>query len=473
VSTSIGFSENEEAVKFVSENNIKIVNLCHVPEDGRLKTLSFSAADRMRLLEILDLGERVDGSSLFSFIEPDQSDVYIAPRISKVFINHFASVPTLNIMCDYLDENGKPLNVAPMNVLRRAESKLHSSVRIRMKALAELEFYIISKLDTETLFLGESDKNYHESAPFCEFENVRNEILASLADISIATKYGHSEVGRILTGDDWFAEQHEIEFMAKDMGDMAETVPLAKWIVRNVCSNHDTSASFSPKILLGHAGTGMHIHLCGVRNGENIITDRNGTLSQAAVKMIGGILRFATSLASFGNTTPVSYLRFIERKESPMQICWSERDRLALIRIPLWWNHRKRREKKENYLETFEYRAPDAFANTCLLFAALVTAAGYGLQNPKEATEIAKDFHVNTRDNGHKRLKTLPRSCSEAADNLEKDRRFYEADGVFPGRLIDKTIEKLRAFDDRGLRKKLARKPHEVDNLLKQYLHYG
>jgi glutamine synthetase len=466
-------SENKEVAKFVSENNIKIVNLCHVPEDGRLKTLSFSAASKRRLQQILDLGERVDGSSLFSSIEPGQSDIYIVPRLTKVFINHFASVPTLNIMCDYLDENGEPLNVAPMSVLRRAEERLYSSVDIKLKALVELEFYIISKSRGERLFPAEPDKNYHESAPFSEFENIRNEILGSLADVNIATKYGHAEVGRIQAEGNSLAEQHEIEFMTKDVGEMAAIVPLAKWIVRNVCSNHGTSASFSPKITLEHAGTGMHIHLCGIRNGKNVIVDRNGTLSHDALKMIGGILRFAPSLASFGNTTPVSYLRFIERKESPMHICWSARDRLALIRIPLWWSHRKRREKKENCLETFEYRAPDAFTNTCLLFAALAIAVGYGLQNPKEAMRIAEDFHVDARDNGHKRLKALPRSCSEAADNLEKDRRFYEADGVFPERLIDKTIEKLRAYDDRDLRKKLARKPHEVDDLLKQYLHYG
>jgi glutamine synthetase len=467
------FSGKEDVVKFVSEKGIKIVNLCHVPEDGRLKTLSFSATDRTRLLEILDLGERVDGSSLFSFIDPGQSDIYLSPMPGKAFVNTFASIPTLNVLCDYLDENGKPLNVAPANVLKRAEERLRSSSHVTLKALAELEFYIISKLEAETFLPKVQDENYHESAPFARFENIRNEILATLAEQGIATKYGHCEVGRMLTVDNMLMEQHEIEFMVKDLEEMAETVTLAKWIVRNACSNRGLSPSFSPKISMEHAGTGMHIHLCGVRNEDNVIGASDGTLSDEALKMIGGILRFAPSLAAFGNTTPVSYLRFIARKESPMHICWSSRNRLALIRIPLWWNYLQGNIERRSWRRTFEYRAPDAFANIYFLLAALAVAIDYGLQNPKEAKKIAENLHVDGGSSEHGRLKTLPHSCTETAENLQKDRQFYEADGVFPKRLIDKTIEKLKAYNDRGLWRKLAGRPDEVDALLGQYLYYG
>lgn len=468
-----GFSQNVEVVKFVSDNSIKIANLCHVPQDGRLKTLSFSATDEKRLLEMLDFGERVDGSSLFSFIEPGRSDIYIKPRIGRVFINPFATVPTLNILCDYLDEKGNPLNIAPVNVLKRAEKKLHSSVGFELKAMCELEFYIMSRLESETLFAGMADKNYHDSAPFVRFENVRNEIMAALANVGIATKYGHSEAGRILTEDNMLLEQHEIELIPGDMGEMAETVTIAKWVVRNVCSNHGVSASFSPKIAMTHAGSGMHIHMCGIKDNENVLAGKDGALSDCALKMIGGILRFAPSLAAFGNTVPVSYLRFISTKESPMSICWGARNRLALIRIPLWWDYRIEYPKKEDCRRTFEYRAPDAFASTYLILAALTIAADYGVQNPKDALKIAQDSHADAKNSGQKRFKALPCSCSESADNLEEDRRFYEADDVFPKRLVDKTIEKLKAYDDRELWKGLIGKPHEVDSLLRQYLHYG
>jgi glutamine synthetase len=105
----LSFSEREDVAKFVSDKSIKILNFCHIPEDGRMKTLSFSVEDSDRVEEILEFGERFDGSSLFSFIEPSKSDLYLAPDLSKAFLNPFASVPTLNMLCNYLDENGRPL----------------------------------------------------------------------------------------------------------------------------------------------------------------------------------------------------------------------------------------------------------------------------------------------------------------------------------------------------------------------------
>jgi glutamine synthetase len=467
------FSEKQEIVRFILEKGIKVLNLCHIPEDGRLKTLSFSATDKNRVYEVLEFGERVDGSNLFSFIEAGKSDIYIMPNMDRAFANPFSTIPTLNILCDYLDEHGKPLDIAPKNVLARAEDKLRSSNGIILKALAELEFYVLSKQGNEMLFPGIPDKNYHESAPFTKFEGLRNEVLVTLADVGIATKYGHSEVGRVFSKGDILMEQQEVEFLPQNLAEMAETIAIAKWVIRNICVKYGVSVSFSPKISLDHVGTGMHIHLCALKNGENIVANPNGTLSTEALKMIGGILKFAPSLTAFGNTTPVSYLRFISRKESPMQICWSARNRLALIRIPLWWSFAKKGEEKGNIKETFEYRAPDPLANAYLLFAGIALAVNYGLENSEDALKMAEDLHIEATGGKRKRLRILPRSCSESAKNLMKDRRLYEANGVFSKKLIDKTIDNLRAYRDKDLWKNLADKPEKIENVLKQYLHYG
>lgn len=465
------FSEKEDVIKFISENNIRILNLCHIPEDGRLKTLSFSSADKNRVYEILEFGERVDGSSLFSFIEQGKSDIYIMPRISRAFVNPFATLPTLNILCDYLDEEGKPLDIAPRNVLGRAEKKLHSSSGIVLQALAELEYYVFSKQQAETLFPGAPDKNYHESTPFAKFEDLRSEVLAMLNIVGIPTKYSHSEVGRKIK-DHIVMEQHEIELAPQSLTDMADTIAIAKWMIRNICARHGVSVTFIPKVSLNHAGNGMHIHLCGLKKGKNVVANLDGTLSSEALKMIGGILKFAPSLAAFGNPTPVSYLRFIARKESPMHICWSARNRLALIRIPLWWSF-KRGTQTNGCRETFEYRAPDPFADAYLLFAGLALAANYGFEHPDEALKIAGNLHVELGSANEKGLRLLPRSCSEAAENLRKDRQLYEADGVFSKKLVDKTVEKLQAYNDGHLWKELSEKTDRVEKLITQYLHYG
>ena len=466
-------STKEDVIKLIREKNIKIINLCHIPEDCRLKTLSFTAQNKGRIREILEFGERVDGSSLFSYIDPDRSDIYIMPKLESAFINPFSSTPTLNILCEYLDEHGKPLDVAPQNVLSRAEEKLHASTSVTLNALAELEFYIVNKQEETAFPRGLSERNYHESAPFAEFEDLRNEVLVSLADIGIATKYGHSEVGRFYSETGHVMEQHEIEFIPQKLRKMAETITVAKWVIRNICAKYGASVSFSPKLALEHAGNGMHIHLCAIRRNENIIADSNGNLTMKAKQMIGGILKFASSLTAFGNTIPISYLRLISRKESPMQICWGTRNRSALVRIPLWWSFRGNIREIEGCRQTFEYRAPDSSANTRLLFAGIAVAVEYGLKNPKEATKTAEELSIKNLAKKAKEYKLLPQSCDEAAKNLERDRDYYEANGVFPKKVIDGIISKLESYKDKGLWKKLADKPEEIHEMLWEYSHSG
>jgi glutamine synthetase len=465
-------STKEDIIRLVQKKDIRILNLCHIPEDCRLKTLSFTIKNKERIQEILEFGERVDGSNLFSYIDPNNSDIYITPQTETAFINPFSSTPTLNILCKYLDENGKPLDIAPENILFRAEEKLLSSTGITLKALAELEFYIIYKQE-ETVFQQAPERNYHESMPFTKFENLRNEALITLADVGIATKYGHVEVGRFHSKTGYTMEQHEIEFLPQSLSKMAETVTIAKWIIRNTCTKHGVQVSFSPKPVLEHAGNGMHIHLYGLKKDKNIITDSKGNLTVKAKQMIGGILKFAQSLTAFGNTTPVSYLRFISRKESPADICWGTRNRLALIRIPLWWSFREDIEGTGSHVRTFEFRAPDPSSHTYLLFAGIAVAVEYGLENPKKAIKIAEDLNAEKIVKRNRKYKALPLSCSESAKNLQKDRSYYEADGVFPKRVTDGIISKLESYKDGNLQKKLVNNPEKIEELLLQYLNCG
>jgi glutamine synthetase len=469
----LGFAGKDDAVKFVAERNVKLLNLCHVPEDGRLKMLAFAASDEKRVRQVLEFGERVDGSSLFSFIDPHKSDIYVMPKVDSAFMNPFSTVPTLNILCRYLDEDGRPLEVAPENVLLRAEERLRASTDVTLKALAELEFFIIAKSETELPFPTFPDKNYHESAPFSRFEQVRNEILVTLSEIGIETKYAHSEVGKIIEKDGTVMEQHEIEFAPQGLVGMAEAVAVTKWMIRNICAKHGVSVTFSPKINLEHAGNGMHVHLCGLKNGRNIVEDADGRLSIDAKEMIGGILRFAPSLAAFGNPTPVSYLRFLAHKESPMSIGWGARNRLALIRIPLWWTFKRTGEEADLCRRTFEYRAPDATANVHLLFAGLAMAVLYGLKNHEESLKVAEELHLEESEGKKRRFKRLPMSCSESATNLKRDRKYYEAEGVFPRSVIDGTVKRLKAYKDSDMAQKLKEEPQKIEKLMQAYLHYG
>jgi glutamine synthetase len=216
----------------------------------------------------------------------------------------------------------------------------------------------------------------------------------------------------------------------------------------------------------------MHLHLCGLKDGNNIFAKVGDELSTEAKQVIGGILKLSPSLTAFGNTIPPSYLRFISRKESPTSVSWGTRNRAALIRIPLWWSFNREDNERDPCKRTIEFRAPDPSANIFLLLAAIAVAANYGLRNSEEAIKIAEELSadVHGRDGDYP---PLPLSCAEAADKLEKDKTYYEDAEVFPATVINVTIRELRSHDDKGLWRRLSNKPDEVEAVLQRYLDYG
>ena len=96
-------------------------------------------------------------------------------------------------------------------------------------------------------------------------------------------------------------------------------------------------ATFAPKIEEGVAGNGLHFHMELIRDGHNIMTDGDGSLSEEARRLIGGLVYYASTLSAFGNTVASSFLRLVPNQEAPTRICWSHANRSALIRVPLGW----------------------------------------------------------------------------------------------------------------------------------------
>ena len=108
-----------DIVRFIEENEIRMVNFMYPAGDGRLKTLNFVINNLAYLDAILTCGERVDGSSLFPFIEAGSSDLYVLPRFSTAFLDPFAEIPTLSMLCSYFNKDGEPLESSPENTLRK------------------------------------------------------------------------------------------------------------------------------------------------------------------------------------------------------------------------------------------------------------------------------------------------------------------------------------------------------------------
>ncbi|HDJ34180.1 MAG TPA: glutamine synthetase [Bacteroidetes bacterium] len=473
-----------DLVQFAEENGIEMVNFRYVAEDGKLKTLNFIINSRAYLDTILAAGERVDGSSLFSFIEPGASDLYVVPRYRTAFVNPFSDIPSLEIMASFYTREGTPLASSPDNVLRKAARHFTEKTGYRFKALGELEYYVNSQHDPRYPLIDQ--KGYHQSKPFAKFEDLRLEALRLTAMAGGRIKYGHSEVGSFSTETEDF-EQHEIEFLPVDVEDAADQMHIARWILRMLSYRHGVEVSFAPKITVGKAGSGMHIHMLLEKNGKNVMTD-GVRLSDTARKMIAGILDLAGALTAFGNTIPTSYLRLVPHQEAPTSICWGDRNRSVLVRVPLGWTGTANMVedanpgmKNDKFLtedkQTIEFRAPDGSADIYSLLAGLVVAARHGLEMD-HALELARRLYVdvNIFDEKHKskaeKLEHLPASCWESAMNLEKKRAVFEKDGVFPASLIDHVIKKLRSYQDENLSERLCGKEEEIHRLVLKYIHY-
>lgn len=475
----------QDIIDFVIGNDIEMLNFRYVAADGKLKSLNFVINDLEHLNQILTTGERVDGSSLFPFIGAGSSDLYVVPRYRTAFVNPFEEIPSLDILCSYYNNEGKPLESSPSYILRKAHDEFKAKTGYTFKALGELEYYIIADIDENEFFPAEDQKGYHASDPYGKFEFIRKEAMHLIAMCGGKIKYGHSEVGNF-TDDNYYYEQQEIEFSPCEAESAADQMVIAKWILRKLCSDYEVNLSFAPKITVGKAGSGLHIHMLLEKDGKNMMI-QNDKLSDDAKKMIAGLLDLSDALTAFGNTIPTSYLRLVPHQEAPTNICWGDRNRSVLVRVPLGWTgdvnmilHANPQEKSEVKLgdskQTVEIRSGDGSADIHLYIAGIIVAAQHGLQMPN-ALEKAEELYVsvNIFKDEHKeklkQLKNLPMSCYESALALEEKREYFEKNGIFQAGLIDSTVEMLKSYNDEKLSEELYGKHDEIYKLVMKYLH--
>ncbi len=472
-----------DLMRFIEEFGIQMLNFRYPGSDGKLKTLNFSITDRAHLDRLLSAGERVDGSNLFTSIDPSSSDLYVVPRFRTAFVNPFCEILTVDVLCSFYSHDGTKLAGAPEHIAASAQEALKITTGFTMEAMGELEYYVF--FDLHNLYPGTVRRGYHESSPFSKGESLRIQAMQAIAQAGGKIKYGHSEVGYVFTKNNCM-EQHEIEFLPVSLEDAADQIMIAKWVLRMIGHSHGLTVTFAPKIAYGHAGSGLHIHTRLMRNGKNaMVTDR--AINETARKMIAGYLSMASSITAFGNTVPVSYLRLVPHQEAPTCICWGERNRSALVRVPLGWLHDRSMmhdanpHEKEKYShdergQTIEYRGGDGSADIYLMLAGLAVAARYGFER-EDSLELAKKLHVNVNIFDQKassiqtELPHLPTSCSESADYLEKDRAIYESNSVFPPVVIDDTLRKLRSYNDKGLSDELYGKEEDIRKLVEKYIH--
>lgn len=298
-------------------------------------------------------------------------------------------------------------------------------------------------------------------------------------------KYGHAEVGNFAANGKIF-EQNEIEFLPIPAVEAADNLMIAKWIIRTLGAQLGYDVTFAPKITTGKAGSGLHIHFKIMKDGHNLMVE-NGRISDVARRAIAGILEYAPAITAMGNKVPTSYLRLVPHQEAPTSVCWGDRNRSVLVRVPLGWTGEGDMCCEANpqqgatqtacpERQTVELRSGDGSADVYELMAAIAVGARKGLEDPK-ALEKAEQTYVNVNihsEAGKEKLATLkglPDSCMASADALEKVRGAFEEKEVFAPRLIDGILRQLRSYDDADLRADIAANPDLQSELVARFWH--
>jgi glutamine synthetase len=423
---------SDTLVDVFRDRRLRVLSLMHVGGDGWPRTLDFVPRDDVHLRDVLEAGERADGSSLFPGmgIPVGASDIVLRPRLGTGFVDPFAEVPTLVVLCGHEDRHGAPLPQSPDTIVRRAFARCREETGIELHALGEVE-YFLGKRSEERDVYGEADRGYHAASPFVFGQPLRRQALLSLAEMGVGVKYAHSEVGYVepLEGQGLIWEQHEIELALAPLPEAADAIVLTQWVVRNLAQRSGYRCTTDPMVMAGHPGNGLHVHLAPCRDG---VAERR--IGEPARRLIAGLVRHGAGLMAFGNRDDASYLRLGQGLEAPGSVFWGDSDRRALVRIPVVAAAVDGRAAPP----TVEFRLPDGSALPHLLMAGIAQA----MVAARDVDDLDGLLERTSRDSAD--ATPVPRGFDQAADALAADQRPLEAGGVFPDGLIENAIATLR-----------------------------
>jgi glutamine synthetase len=349
-----------------------------------------------------------DGSSIEGFIRTVESDMLLRPDLStfRVFPWGDEQQRVGRLICDIVLPDGTPFPGDPRGVLRRQLSRAAQRGYV-MRTGVEIEFFLFKqgaegRPSTETHDVG----SYFDLTPVDLGEDARRAIVDALEAMGFEVEASHHEIA---------PGQHEIDLRSSDALRTADDIATLRFVVRNVAQRYGLHASFMPKPLFGHAGSGMHTHQSLARDGVNVFHDPQGDfgLSAVAHQYIAGLLTHARALCAITNPLVNSYKRLVHGFEAPMHVSWSLKNRSPLVRVPA----------RRGTGTRVEFRSPDPSANPYLALAGMLAAGLDGIEQqmpPREPVD-ANIASISHREQRRLRIDELPGDLHEACDALEGD----------------------------------------------------
>ncbi len=436
-----------EALEWSRKSQAKMVDLKFTDLLGAWQhmTLPLSAFGE----DAFEEGLGFDGSSIRGWQGISESDMLLFPQADTAILDPFTETPTISILCEIVDPlTHEPYAKDPRRLARRAEEYLRSTgVADTAYFGPESEFFVFDSVaydmsinnayyevdsaeghwNSGTSGLGYTvrpKEGYFPPSPSDTLHDLRSEMVLTLESLGIPCEFHHHEVA---TGG-----QCEIDMRFGTLTRMADQVMTYKYVVKNVARRHGKTATFMPKPLFGDNGSGMHCHQSLWKEGATLMADPSGYagLSATARSYVGGILAHAPALLAFCAPTTNSYRRLVPGYEAPVNLVYSQRNRSACIRIPMYSQSPKAKR--------IEFRCPDPTANPYLAFSAMLMA---GLDGIEKGMDPGAPSDYDLFEESHGDVPQVPGSLAESLDALEADHAFLTKGGVFSEELIKTWID--------------------------------
>ncbi len=461
----------KEVLDFAKQNRVEIVDLrfCDLP--GLWQHFSISVNEFNEGL--FEDGIGFDGSSIRGFQTIDESDMLLFPDPDTAFMDPFTALPTLNLICNVKDPiTRQPYSRDPRYVAQKAEMYLKSTgIADTSYWGPEIEFYVLDNIRFDQsynygfYYIDSVEGNWNSGAdekpnlgykprykegyfpvpPMDHMQDIRSEMVRTLEKAGIQVEVHHHEVGT--------AGQCEIDMRFNTLTTMADRVLMYKYIIKNVGRKHGKTVTVMPKPIFQDNGSGMHTHQSLWKAGKNVFYDPNnyGLISDTTRYYIGGLLKHAPALCAFIAPTTNSYRRLVPGYEAPINLVYSQRNRSACVRIPMYSNSEKAKR--------LEFRTPDPSCNAYYSFSAQLMAGLDGIKNKIEPPKpIDKDLYELSPEEAAD-VKSIPGSLEQSLNALEQDHSFLLDGDVFTKDVIDTWISYKRTREVDPIR--LRPHPHE------------
>ena len=437
------FQTPQEALNYIKENQIQIVDLKFIDMPGIWQHLSLYH-DQIDETAFTD-GVPFDGSSIRGWKAINESDMTMVIDPTTAWMDPFMAEPTISFICSIKEpRTGEPYSRCPRTIAQKAidyllstglgdtaffgpEAEFFIFDDVRFDQTQNSGYYYVDSIEGRWNSGKEEaggnlgykpryKEGYFPVAPTDTSQDMRTEMLLTMAKCGVPIEKHHHEVA---TGG-----QCELGFRFATLVQAADYLLTYKYVIKNVGKKYGKSITFMPKPLFNDNGSGMHVHQSIWKDGQPLFAgDRYAGFSEMGLHYIGGILKHAPALLAITNPTTNSYKRLVPGFEAPVNLAYSQGNRSASVRIPLSGTNPKAKR--------LEFRCPDATSNPYLAFAAMLCAGIDGIKNQIDPGEPLDVDIYDLSPEELSKIPSTPGSLEGALEALEKDHSFLTESGVF------------------------------------------